>query len=183
MRLVGRTFLAMLARLERERRLARNSEVQNLGLIMAQFVKIARGLRDYSLLEDPAEETVELKGYGGETQTFTFDISRFDDYVLGYAERHGIVLPGSLEAADGAAAECPIPTPEDPWGTGAAFVRYERENGKPDGPNQPPTIGGDSLDITTWSSADRREASHNGRDPLRKSDIAAIVMGLLPRMA
>jgi hypothetical protein len=39
-RLMGRPFLCMLARLEREGLLSENSEILKLGLIMALFVRI-----------------------------------------------------------------------------------------------------------------------------------------------
>ncbi|GAB1316843.1 hypothetical protein MFIFM68171_07053 [Madurella fahalii] len=176
-RLVGRTFLAMLARLEREQRLVANSEVRNLALIMSMFAKIADEMRISDLLERGEEDTIELEGTDGETQTFTFHLDNFDDCILGYAERHNIVLPGESDV-EGMGEKCPIPTREDPWNTAAAFKEYEKEFGRSDGTRQP-AIGGDRFDITTWSSAERRGHSLTGRDPLSKREIAALKMGLV----
>lgn len=177
MRLIGRTFLSMLARLERDKLLSNDSEIKNLGLIMSLWARNAHDMRAQTLLEDPREETMELVGLDGTKETFVFDINEWDDYVVGYADRHSIPLPGPYEVAD-AAKKLPIQTLEDPWNTGAEFIKYERERGKSDG-DQKPTIGGDSLDVTAWTSARRKEASDNRRDPLSKKEIEALKMGFM----
>jgi hypothetical protein len=167
----------MLARLEREKLLSENSEIKNLGLIMSLWVKNANAFQSNDLFENAEEETVELKALDGSTQSFTFDLGNFDDYVLAYVNRHSITLPWTFDT-EGAAENCPIPTLEDPWNTAAAFIKYEEENGKSNG-DQKPTMGGDSLDITTWSSAERKAASMNRRDPLSKREITALRMGFM----
>lgn len=178
-RLVGRTFLAMLARLEREQRHVENSEVKNLGLIMSMFAQIAEDMRNSDVLEGGEEETVELEATDGEAKTFTFDLDNFDNYILGYAKRHNIALPGRSDVEDSMAKMCPEPTRTDPWNTAAAFRKYEDECGRAEHSRQKPTMGGDRLDITTWSSSERRAHSLTGRDPLGKRELAALKMGLV----
>jgi hypothetical protein len=38
-------------------------------------------------------------------------------------------------------------------------------------------IGGDALDITTWTSAERKEFNFDGRDPFGAREIAALKKG------
>ncbi|KAK4153779.1 hypothetical protein C8A00DRAFT_33465 [Chaetomidium leptoderma] len=177
-RLVGRTFLSMLALLERERRLAPDSEVKNLGLIMSLYIKLARDLHADDLLEEGKEETVELKAVNGSTTKYTFDLANFDEYILGYAERHGITVPGASQD-EGFAEKLPIQAADDPWNTAEAFRAYEKDHGKADGLSQKPAIGGDKYDITTWTSAERSSASMNRRDPFSKKEIEALRLGLM----
>jgi hypothetical protein len=177
-RLVGRTFLATLARLERERILVPDSEVKNVGLIMSLFVKVARDMCTNDLLEEGQEETVELKGPDGSTTKYTFDLANFDEYILGYAERHGITVPGS-SPDEGAAEMLPVQTAEDPWNTARAFREYEENHGRAGGPDETPAIGGDKYDITTWTSNERASASFNKRDPFSKKELVALKLGFL----
>ncbi|KAL1838829.1 hypothetical protein VTJ49DRAFT_2186 [Mycothermus thermophilus] len=178
MRLVGRTFLAMLARLERDNRLGPDSEVKNLGLIMSLYVAMARQWGQLGFFEDGKEETVELAAVDGSSVKYTFNMNDFPDYVLGYAARHSIRLPDMARPPDDAAEKLPVPTKEDPWNTASAFLKYEKMHGKTNG-YRPPAIGGDKLDITTWSSAQRKSASPTGQDPLSKRELEKLRMGML----
>ncbi|KAK3290822.1 uncharacterized protein B0H64DRAFT_420639 [Chaetomium fimeti] len=178
-RLVGRTFLAMLAQLERQRRLGPDSEVKDLGLIMSLYIETARTMQVNDLLKDGDEETVELKMPDGSTEKYTFDLGKLDEYILGYVERHSISVPDAPQDGEGAAEELPPQTSEDPWNTAEAFRRYERVHGKASGPGEKPAIGGDRYDITTWTSAERRSASFKKRDPFSKKEIAALKLGFM----
>ncbi|KAK3934519.1 hypothetical protein QBC46DRAFT_427091 [Diplogelasinospora grovesii] len=152
--LIGCTFLAMLARLEREELLAENSGVRNLGLVMAVYMKVAADMRDDDLFEEAGEETSELKNPAGSTKAFKFNIGDFDDYILAYANKYGIPLTGPHDTGE-IAAGC-------------------------DGKVEPPVstlMGGDKMDITTWSRSERKALSSTGRDPLSKREIEAIRKG------
>jgi hypothetical protein len=177
-RLVGRTFLATLARLERERLLVPDSEVKNVGLVMSLFIKVARDMYDNDLLEEGQEETVKLRAADGSMTRYTFDLANFDEYILGYAERHGIMVPG-LSPDEGTAEMLPVQTAEDPWNTAGAFRKYEENHGRASGPDETPAIGGDKYDITTWTSVERASASFNKRDPFSKKELVALKLGFL----
>lgn len=77
----------MLALLESKKLLSDTSEVRNLDLVMALFMKIAHDVRDYGVLD--GDEKFE----------------KFDDCVLAYANKFGIQLKGPKEI-DQLAAEC-----------------------------------------------------------------------------
>lgn len=168
----------MLARLERDRRLGPDSEVKNLALIMSLYIKIFRNLHDDDLLEEGKEETVKLKAADGSTTKYTFNLGLFDEYILGYAKRHGITLPDIPEDDD--LEELPIQAAGDPWNTAAAFRFYEKKYGKMRGPDDTvPAIGGDRYDVTAWSSGQRAAATRKKRDPFSKKEIGALRLGFL----
>ena len=146
-------------------------------MIMSLYIKLARDMCANDLLEDGEEETVKLKAVDGSTTEYTFDLANFDEYILGYAERHGITVPGS-SPDEGAAENLPFPTAEDPWNTAGAFQKYEKNQGRASGPHETPAIGGDKYDITTWTSDERASASFNRRDPFSK-ELVALKLGFL----
>ena len=76
-RLLGTMFLTMLARLERENLLAEGSEVKDLGVVMALWVKIASNMRRDDILDDDREDEA-----GSKAQGLTFNASEFDNYIL-----------------------------------------------------------------------------------------------------
>jgi hypothetical protein len=131
-------------------------------------------------LKGGKDETVKVTGPNGETEMFKFNMDRFDECIAGYADRHGIVLP-EIYTYDAAEMLPEIPTKEDPWNTAAAFRKYERWYGtvRNGGPESRPTIGGDKLDITTWTSSERKADSLTKRAPLGERAIAALKMGMI----
>ncbi|KAF6834027.1 hypothetical protein CPLU01_05160 [Colletotrichum plurivorum] len=168
-KLVGNMFLAMLARLEREGVLKPDSEVKDLGFVMAGFLKVAESFRDCSLLED--EDKVR-------------------NYVAAYAKKHGIKLGGVPkldELLAGVDDKEKLPTPEehgdDPWGFAAALEEYKKGGNSCDffvpKHSSKSAIGGDSLDITSWTPAERKKASFNKKDPLPKNILDGIKDGLV----
>lgn len=102
-----------------------------------------------SLLQSDEEKIVNRS-----SPKFQFNPSNFDSHVLAYANKFAITLYG-LYNIDMLVAEldtdAKLPAAgEDPWSWNDALKAYSKDyavNGK---------IGGDSLDITTWSSADRK---------------------------
>lgn len=171
--LIGRLFLTMLARLEAQNLLKENSEVKNLGMIMALYIKIASVMRSGDLLEVDEEDT-----HG----RFTWDPSSFDDYVNAYGTKYGITLYGPPKLDDLTAnldTDVTLPTAEASWGWTKAFKAYQRSyaSGAPQVGRGKSTIGGDALDITTWSSADRKGYSFDEKDPLTAAEIKSLKAG------
>ncbi|KAK1995840.1 hypothetical protein LX36DRAFT_659190 [Colletotrichum falcatum] len=168
-RLIGNLFLAMLARLEREGVMAPDSEVKDLGHVMAGMLKVAAAFRGFSLLEDGTRMKKSKK------RPFPFDEDSFDNYVAAYAKKHGITLRGvpglkGLLADVDNSVELPTEAEgDDPWGFAAALSDYKKGR----------KIGGDDLDITTFSSAERKSSSFNNKDPLGKKEIEAIKKGMV----
>ncbi|CCF47840.1 hypothetical protein CH063_04302 [Colletotrichum higginsianum] len=169
-RLIGNLFLATLARLEREGALAPDSEVKDLGIVMAGMLKVASAFRGSSLFEG------ETRIKKSKKRPFPFVAETFDNYVAAYAKKHGITLrgvpklKGLLEGVDD---DVELPTVEqhgeDPWGWAAAFSEYKTGT----------TVGGDGLDITSWTSAERKKHAFNKKDPLGKKELDAIKKGLV----
>ncbi|KAH1464616.1 hypothetical protein KXX58_006506 [Aspergillus fumigatus] len=187
--LAGRTFLAMLAQLEHLDLLKPDSEVKNLGFIMALYIKLA-ATEDILDLEDVTDE---IKKNNGTDETFTFVRSNFPSHILAYAKKYNIKLVGPTDIdevvedlEDG--AELPERDEKpfgDPWNlSGATEEYFDNYTGYYDGRKGWKTRpGGDTLDITTWSSADRKKASFDGKDPLGKEERDAIKKGLVMSLA
>ncbi|KAK4151206.1 hypothetical protein C8A00DRAFT_45544 [Chaetomidium leptoderma] len=181
--MIGRLFMSMLAQLEREKLLSRDSEIKNLGLIMAQFMDFARGSRDYGLLEESKKEAL-----GPAKDKKKWEPHAFDNQILAYARKYGIDLvgPSNIDKIVGDAnADVDLPAPEsntgkaDPFGFAKSLKKYKTEEGGITafitGNNSITTpIGGDSLDITTWTSAKRKSKAFDKKDPISKELMAGI---------
>jgi len=194
----------MLARLERLGLLSETSEVQNLGLIMSLYMKIAADQRndidwDGALFDntDKKTESVEvtvsdLSGPDGATKTATykFCISNFDGIICAYANKYAIPLVG-LDNIDELAAGCetdgvelpPDGCKTDPFDCVSGFVWYRDNCGRSASGRSKPKIGGDEYDITTMSSAERKAQSITGRDPLTKRELKMLKEGRIMQLA
>ncbi|KAF4780526.1 hypothetical protein HER10_EVM0012619 [Colletotrichum scovillei] len=156
-KLIGNLFLATLARLEFEGVLAADSEVEDLGCVMAGMLK-----------------TVHKKS---KKRPFPFTAEKFDSYVAAYAKKHGITLKGVpglkalVDDLEGEEEELPNAEEhgEDPWGWADALASYKKGR----------KIGGDDLDITSWTPAKRKQHAFNKKDPLGKKEIDAIKNGMV----
>ncbi|KAK3321798.1 hypothetical protein B0H66DRAFT_514015 [Apodospora peruviana] len=184
-RLIGRTFVSMLARLEREGLLVENSEVENLSQIVTLFLVMAEDMRLMNMLDDDdsAGDITKLRGSGGIKRTFYFDMNDFDGIVLAYTKKYGISLnisDGITEIPDDCScrvANIELPAlpimrcNRNPFNLAPAFARYEKACGwGNDNPDKKPKIGGDHLDITTMSSLGRVMQSLTGKDPLSSQE-------------
>ncbi|KAH2923232.1 hypothetical protein KXW15_004449 [Aspergillus fumigatus] len=128
-----------------------------------------------------------------DSETFTFVRSNFPSHILAYAKKYNIKLVGPTDIdevvedlEDG--AELPERDEKpfgDPWNlSGATEEYFDNYTGYYDGRKGWKTRpGGDTLDITTWSSADRKKASFDGKDPLGKEERDAIKKGLVMSLA
>lgn len=170
----------MLSRLGAEDLLADVSEVKNLGLVMALYIKLADGFRSASLLEGDEEEKIV------QPAPFRWTPSKFDDYINGFASKYGITLSG-LDDIDYLTADLDtdvqLPSDETSWRWDKAFKKYSKRYA-----TSPPMgggkakIGGDNLDITAWSSAERKKYSFDEKDPLTKQDLDALKAGMVMQM-
>lgn len=176
----------MLARLEREKLLAKDSEIKNLGLIMALLMDVASGVDQYGLLRNDDKEAL-----GAAKDKLRWIPDDFDNYILAYARKYDIPLvgPGNIPKvvaeADGDVA-LPDPTAGkgDPFGFKKALKAYKSERGgisafmARTGSGRK-GIGGDTLDITAWSSAKRKQHAFEKKDPLKKDEIENLKKGLV----
>lgn len=187
-RLVGRMFLAMLAQLDGLDLLrGDDTEVRSLGCVMTWYVKLAGIFREHLALD--AERARGPKS--------RFNPDYFDDAIMSYAKQRGVTLGGDTGYVDddiataGADLEGQVKLPDmkkgaaaaaiaDPWGWKAELRRYERRHGGVLGfvtDREHHAIGGDCIDMTTWTSAERKAKSYDGKDVLSKADIEGIKNG------
>ena len=163
MDVIGVMFTTMLAMLDREGLLKPDSEVKSLGVVMAGFIRFV----------------AEVIG-----PDFGIYANGLDKTVLAYAKKHNIDLKlfgidQTLENAEVDAEKLELPASEckngDPWGWKRTLAQYKKNYG--------PKIGGDKLDITTWTPAERRKAAFDKKDPLTKKMIDAIKDGMIMQPA
>ncbi|KAI0845210.1 hypothetical protein F5Y00DRAFT_246680 [Daldinia vernicosa] len=175
MRLVGLMFLDMLAQLDGLNLVGDATDVKSLGTIMAIYLKIASDVRSIGgILEEDNDE-------GG--RKTKFQANHFDDAILSYATQRGVTLQGpsdidEITARLNGEVELPKKNAKDPWGFKAALKIYEKHYGK----GKPRAIGGDDLDITTWTSSQRKEAHFDHKDPLGKREIDALKKGMVMQL-
>ncbi|RVD80935.1 uncharacterized protein DFL_008819 [Arthrobotrys flagrans] len=178
-----RLFMSMLARLERENLLGPDSRIKNLGTIMGLWMLAAKVFRGYDFLEADDEE----EPLGPKKDKKNWLPSSFDNLILAYARKYNITLSGPSKIAnlieeceeDTPTEDVDLPVPEsnngpkaDPFGFASNLKMYKSDHGSP-------KIGGDRFDITTFSSAERRDAAFDGRDPLNKSERARLKQGMV----
>ncbi len=179
----------MLARLEREKLLSKDSEIPNLGLIMALFMVFGNGGRDYGLSEDSKQEAL-----GPAKDKKKWEPHAFDSHILAYAHKYDIDLVGPHridKAVTEADDDVDLPVLEsnstaqsDPFGFAKALKKYKSDYGGitaflAQNKNPAVPIGGDNLDITTWTSAKRKSKAYNKKDPLGKRELDALKQGMV----
>lgn len=168
--LVGTMFLTMLAKLEHRDLLKPDSGFKNLALIMALYIKIAQ-------------------------QSFSVDaFLDLDTRVLAYATKHKIAVrdvPGMKRLVDELqedADELELPSFKapryDPWQWKRSFGDYQDYvEDLPFYALKPNRMGGDGLDITTWSSDRRKKHSLDEKDPMPEDVIDSLKKGLVVQLA
>ncbi|KAI1799354.1 hypothetical protein F4811DRAFT_109001 [Daldinia bambusicola] len=176
MRLVGRMFLDMLAQLDGMGLVGDATEVKSLGTFMAVYMEIASEVREVGVLEGDREG-------GKAVNKKAFQPSHFDDAVLSYANQRGVTLQGpenidEMTAKLDGEVKLPEKNAKDPWGFTTSLKSYKKTYSKGKGS----TIGGDDLDITTWTSSQRKEASFTRKDPLGKREIDALKKGMVMQL-
>ncbi|KAE8414268.1 hypothetical protein BDV36DRAFT_286322 [Aspergillus pseudocaelatus] len=178
--LLEQMFLAMLAELEKEGQLEAHSDVHNIGLIMGLIASKANNLRSDGFIHINRSKA---KSYHGQN---------FIPYLLAYASKGNITMrgPSNIDEIIAEGEELSeqenveLPTAQkDPWKWGTAFKAYKRNAVAPYGGRPRTAIGGDRLDITTYSSAERKRASFTKKDPLTADMIKSIKEGLVLQLA
>ncbi|KAE8141085.1 hypothetical protein BDV38DRAFT_238650 [Aspergillus pseudotamarii] len=165
-------FLTMLAKLESQGLLGPDSEIKNLGMVMALYLCAPSDIRAYGICEGNDDKTNNVAAFYNS-----------DEKILAYAKKYNIELRGPcdldsyVEALD--QVELP-PAKDDPWSWAAVLKQYEKLHGQE---RKKPKIGGIQYDITAMSSAERRKSSYNGKDPLKKSEIDKIKQGMIFQLA
>ncbi|KAI5864088.1 hypothetical protein GGS23DRAFT_562854 [Durotheca rogersii] len=175
-RLIGRMFLNMLAELDKKSLLGDATDVKSIGTTMAMYLEIMANARASGALEEVKKNT-----------STKFNPGRSDDAILTYANQRGVTLQGprdvdELTAGLNGDIELPSAGAGDLWGWKAGLKRYETKYAKVTvyvSKKNGVRIGGDALDITTWTSAKRKAANFDKKDPLGKREMDAIKNGLV----
>ncbi|KAE8316876.1 hypothetical protein BDV41DRAFT_573380 [Aspergillus transmontanensis] len=178
--LLEQMFLTMLAELEKEGQLEAHSDVHNIGLIMGLIASEANTLR--------SDGSINIK----KSKAKSYHGQNFIPYLLAYASKGNISMrgPSNIDEIIAEGEELSeqenveLPTAQkDPWKWGTAFKAYKRNAVAPYGGRSRTVIGGDCLDITTYSSAERKKASFTKKDPLTADMIKKIKEGLVLQLA
>lgn len=165
--------LSVIANFEVMGLLKPDSEVKDLGVVMAMYMQGTKCWEDLSLLDEEDPET-------------EFSTDAFSDYLFSYANKYQIKLQGPPNideiVKDLQDVDLPDARTKDPWNWADAFKQYLEGYGRVVKGNKR-EIGGDELDITAWTSKDRKSKSFSGKDPLGKNEIKALKEGAVLQLA
>ncbi|KAL2698660.1 hypothetical protein AAEP93_010048 [Penicillium crustosum] len=145
-------FLSMLATLERNDLFKPDSEVKNIGAIMGLFIRFM----------------IDVESSG-----ITWDRQYAD--IEAYAAKHDITIHGlnhlRYNKPRGEMAGLPEATAnsDDPWDWKKTLTKLKK--------NTRGRMGGDSKDITSWTSAERKKVSFDKKDPISRSMMTQIKNG------
>lgn len=164
MNVVGTMFTTMLAMLDREGLMKPDSEVKSLGVVMGAFTRYV----------------VDVVG-----PDFHIQAGDLDKKVLAYAKKYNIELKGLSDIEDKLkdsreeAEKLELPSSDDkdgdPWDWKKDLAQYKKDYG--------PKFGGDALDISTWTPAERKQAAFDKKDPFTRKMISAIKDGMIMQRA
>lgn len=131
---------------------------RNVGFVMSLYIKLASDWAEQDLLEAP-EDTPATR--------FKWEPGCLDEYLLALAKERKVKLvgieKGTVEAAP--AIALPKMNKKDPWGWTKSFKELKK-SGAPTFRGSKGVFGGDSLDLTSWSSKERKEKAFDRVDPL-----------------
>ncbi|KAJ5636180.1 uncharacterized protein N7484_009493 [Penicillium longicatenatum] len=166
-KLISFMFLSMLIALENEGLLGPKSKVKNLGMIMALFLQLMKKERpsdgknfEIYVFAFAILHQVELIGL----PKSTFDMLR-EEFL-----RNPDILPGAVSDSDSDSESDSNSDSEYPWVVKDALDDYMEQEA-------PRSVGGDDLDITAWTSAERERYHFGGQDPLSEETISALEKG------
>lgn len=170
---IARMSLALLAALEEAKILTTegSSTIPNVGLVIAILLQVIESLREQGLLEDVKPT---------KAKTFKFNASNVDIYLRAIARKCNITIPKVDDMAEDEIITLPGSGSKDPWGWTKSFTAYSKSTpGVGYRGAQRTTIGGDYLDISSWSSAERKKASFDKKDPLPRDIVKKLKEGLI----
>lgn len=153
----------MLATLERNALLKPDSEVKNLGMVMALYIRLAGDEMPTCSIDLP-DLAGDVLAYATKFNIEPLDLSGMENVDEVKALANKVVLPACEDKND------------DPWEWAKGLKEYQDKH-------KPGKIGGDRLDITTWKSADRKKHSFTKKDPVDKQMIDALKEGLVMQLA
>ncbi|KAJ5656372.1 hypothetical protein N7507_008322 [Penicillium longicatenatum] len=174
-KLISFMFLSMLIALENEGLLGPKSKVKNLGMMMALFLQLMKKERpsdgknfEIYVFAFAILHQVELIGL----PKSTFDML-WEEFL-----RNPDILPGAVSDSDsdsgsGSESDSEPDSNSDseyPWVVKDALDDYMEQK-------TPRSVGGDDLDITAWTSAERERYHFGGQDPLSEETISALEKG------
>ncbi|KAH7111577.1 hypothetical protein EDB81DRAFT_925979 [Dactylonectria macrodidyma] len=114
--------------------------------------------------------------------TIGLDCSLDYRYLQAIAHRLNITIPDTENVSKNIEPTMPKGNGKDPWGWVRSFAQYKRTSVVPRyafrGAHRR-KIGGDGLDITTWSSAERKQYNSDDKDPLSQKTIESLKEGLV----
>ncbi|KAK6525366.1 hypothetical protein TWF694_005505 [Orbilia ellipsospora] len=181
--LLGRLFIHTLSHLQRLDLLSSTSEITNLGTIMALWNSISSMIQDEVCL--PLGLGMEEEQLGLKREKKVFTPSLFNENISRYAEEYGIELNGlkNMEPWNGEDGDLPSESANkgaksDPWKFWKGLREYKKDYAV--GATMLSTvkkIGGDALDLTSWSPMEREEKSYDGKDPLKGDALENIKSG------
>ncbi|KAH7119287.1 hypothetical protein EDB81DRAFT_914949, partial [Dactylonectria macrodidyma] len=159
---IARMVLAALAALESDGMLSGNSR-SNVGWMIAMYITMASMFRDVSLIQGNRQLKAKL---------FKFWAGNFDLYLQAIAHRLNITIPDTENVSKNIEPTMPKGNGKDP-----SFAEYKRTSVAPGyafrGAHRT-KIRGDGLDITTWSSAERKQYNFDNKVPLPKKTIGSL---------
>ncbi|CAG9993052.1 unnamed protein product [Clonostachys byssicola] len=168
---IMRMALTSLAILESEGKLTEASSVKNIGWIIGLYLKMTDLFRDMGLAEEEPQPS--------KAKAFKFRYGNFELYLRVYARRCNVTIPDESSSPSDTDLTMPKESAKDPWSWTRSFSEYQ-------GCFAPyyayrgahrRKVGGDGLDITTWTSAERKAASFDKKDPLNKTAIKNLKEG------
>lgn len=153
--------------------------VHNLGWMLSLYLRIAEEMRGSSVLDRAATSI---------PKTFKFRAGNIDLYLQAFAKHLGVKVHGAADAPEDGDERVKMPKlgGKDPWGWDKSFFTFKKDYSTPDfglGGDKFPTIGGDKLDISAWSSAERKKHSFNKKDPFPKDIAKKLKEGLCLTLA
>jgi hypothetical protein len=158
-------------------------EVRNLGFMAALYMKVANFFNDLGLGESSNDGEEEEDG----SKSSDYNPIHLDAYILGISGKFGIELKGipdlkdMIEGCEKSVSPLHFGVSHDPSDWINSFMSYCDNYGIPGMgfTKNTSSIGGDSLDITSWSSARRKKHSLMNKDPFGKKDLQALKEGMV----
>lgn len=115
-------FLTMLAKLESQGLLGPDSEVKNLGMVMALYLCTNSDMRAYGICEGNEDKKNKVA-----------EFYNSDERILAYANKYNIDLrgPSNIESCVEELDDVELPPAQnDPWGWADVLKQYEKLYGR-----------------------------------------------------